>query len=402
MQAYIGRQVIIGRDQNILGYELLFRHAADAIQAQFDDDVEAGVQVMANLLTRMGTEWLLGDKLAVINVSAAMLDSEFIELLPPSRVVLDVVGALPVPVLVERCRHLRANGFAIALNNVQFSLEEPSLFAVADYLYFDVQHQDLAALETTIKSLGQLGTKKLIAKRVETPSEFLACQQMGFHYFQGHHFAHPETLSMRVIDPAYGRIIDLLNLVRTNADSAEIEAAIKRDVALPPKLFHYINSAGFGMARPVYSIRQALAMVGYRQLYRWLSLLVVTSAGAATPPALARTALIRARLMELLGQPLLSTSERDSLFIVGLFSLLDVILDIPMDRLLQMLNPPDTISEALLHQRGPYGPWLELVKACENIDAAYIGEIAQSLGLAAVQVNEAHLNALAWVEELEM
>lgn len=402
MQACIGRQVIVDRDQNILGYELLFRHAADATRAQFEDDVEASVQVIANLLTRMGTEWLLGDKLAVINVTATMLDSEFFELLPPSRVVLDVVGTAPVLALVERCRHLRAKGFAIALNDVQFPPASPSLLAVADYLYFDVQRQDLAALEPTVKALGQLGARKLIAKRVETPGEFQACKRMGFHYFQGYHFAHPETLSMRTIDPVYGRMIDLLNLVRTNAGSVEIEAAIKRDVALPTRLFYYINSAGFGMARPVYSIRQVLAMVGYRHLYRWLSLLVVTSAGAATSPALARTALIRARLMELLGQQRFTGSERDSLFIVGLFSRLDVILDIPMDCLLQMLNPPDSISEVLLHRRGPYGPWLELVEACESIDAERTGALGYGIGLTADQVNDAHLNALAWVEELEM
>lgn len=402
MQTCIGRQVIIDRNQEVLGYELLFRHAADATEARFDDDFAAGVEVMTSLLTRMGTDWLLGDKLAVINVTSAMLDSEFINLLPPARVVLDVVDKAPISMLVERCRRLHAKGFALAFSDLLPTPANQPLLELADYVYFDIRHQNMTMLGALVKSLGVYGVK-LIAKKVETPGEFRSCHEMGFHYFQGYHFARPETLSTRSIDPSYGRMIDLLNLVRTNAEATQIEAAIKSDVALSSRLFQYVNSAGFGMAaRPVYSIRQAVAMMGYRQLYRWLSLLIVTSAGAATPPALARTALTRGRLLELLGSLHLSSNERDSLFIVGVFSLLDVILDTPMDSLLRMLNPPEAISEALRRRGGPYGHWLELVEACEGTDAEHIYALTSTVGLTAEEVNEAHLNALAWVEELEM
>lgn len=398
MQAYIGRQVIIDRDQNILGYELLFRHAANATRAQFDDAFAAGAQVISNLLTQMGADWRLGDNLAVINVTAAMLDSELLELLPPTRIVLEVLD--PEAAALTTCRALQAKGYALAFNDAPGvpPAEQPWL-ELADYLYFDVRAQALAALSQRLAVLGKRRAK-LIAKRLETPAEFRACLEMGFDYFQGHHFARPETLSIKTINPAYGRMIDLLNLVRTNADTADIEAAIKRDVALPARLIHYINSVGFGATRPVYSIRQALAIMGYRQLYRWLSLLVVTSASATTPPALARMALIRARLMEQLGQLRLIGTERDNLFVVGLFSLLNVILEVPMESLLQMLSPPDTISAALLHRQGPYGVWLELAEACENIDASRVDALARQLTLTAEQVNHAHLDALAWVEDL--
>lgn len=399
MQAYIGRQVIIDRDQNILGYELLFRHAANATQAHFDNAFEAGAQVISTFLTQMGTDWRLGDNLAVINVTSSMLDSELLELLPPTRIVLEIIDPSPSQATLTACRELRAKGYALAFNDTPaLPIGQPWL-ELADYLYFSVRDRDLAALAGRIRALGRHDAK-LIAKCLETPGEFKACLDMGFDYFQGHHFARPETLSIKTLDPAYGRMIDLLNLVRTNADTADIETAIKRDVALPARLIQYINSVGFGASRPVYSIRQALAIMGYRQLYRWLSLLVVTSASATTPPALARMALIRARLMEQLGQLRLIGTERDNLFVVGLFSLLNVILDMPMETLLQMLSPPDTISAALLHRQGPYGAWLALAEACENIDAELVDTLARQLTLSAEQVNHAHLDALAWVEEL--
>lgn len=397
MQAYIDRQVIIDRDQKILGYELNFRHAMNAIHEQLEGDFVAGTQVIAGLLTQMGTEWLLGDNLVVISVAPAMLDSEFLELLPPSKVVLKITS-MSVS-LVARCQQLREKGFALAFNDIRPSVENKPILEMADYIYFNIQNQDMVILESIIKLLSRLDIK-LIAKKVETPFSFHEARQVGFHYFQGYHFAHSERLATRNIDPAYGRMIDLLNLVRTNADTMAIEAVIKSDVILPARLFQYVNSAGFGVARPVYSIRQALAMMGYRQLYRWLSLLIVTAAGAAAPPALAQTALIRAHLMELLGEHRLAGNERDNLFIVGLFSLLDVILDVPMVRVLETLNPPDIISEALLHRDGVYGIWLSLVEACEGSDAECVIILAQKIGLTAEQVNAAHLNALIWVEEL--
>lgn len=395
MQVYIDRQVIIDRDQKILGYTLHFQHAAHASPPPGNEDVMAAARLTASLLTQEGTAWQLGDNLVVISVTPAMLQSEFIELLPPAHVVLEIRDITPAH--HARCQQLRQQGFALALNELRPSLDNLPLMELADYINFNVNNQDMALLESMVKLLSRREIK-LIAQNVDTPAALHACQQAGFHYFQGQHFARPETLAERSIDPVYSHVIELLNLVRTNAETAAIEAVIKRDVMLPARLFQYVNSAAFGAWRPVYSIRQALALMGYRQLYRWLSLLTVSAAGAATPPALARTALIRAQQMELLGQHKMAGNERDNLFIVGLFSLLDVILGIPMPQVLAMLNPPDIIAEALLHRSGAYGNWLALVEACESTDAARIDTLAQAIGLSAGQINDALLGALVWVE----
>jgi len=398
---YIARQLIIDHEQRIIGYELLYRDAAETTQACFSDAVTAGTEVLSNLLTQMGVEFLLGENLAFINVSSAMLSNELIDLLPPSRVVLEIVGATPETELLGRCRELRSRGFRIALDNVLPTAQNIPLLEVADYAKIDIQRIDAADLRRVVPALRRFPLQ-LIAEKVETPAEFRSCKALAFDGYQGFHFAHPETLSVRAINPLQARVVELLNMVRGNADFAVIEAALKRDVGLSVRLLRYINSVGFGLSVQLRSTQQALTLLGYRQLYRWLSLLLLTADGKAPNVALARTALTRGRLTEMLGQERLSGHERDNLFIVGLFSLIDAILGVPMSKAIDTLGLPDNIREALLHRTGVYGTFLDLAEACEDGHWQRLDALAQKIGLTARQVNESHLRALAWAMEVAL
>lgn len=400
-QVFLARQLIIDREQKIVGYELLYRHAAEATRARFDDDTVAGREVLSNLLTQMGMEFLLGDNLAFINVSPAMLGSELIDLLPPSRVVLEIIGATPETHLLQRCRELCDRGFRIALDNVLATVENAPLLDVADYVKLDIQRFTAPELRRAVPALRRYPLK-LIAEKVETPAEFRNCKALAFDAFQGFHFAHPETLATRAINPAQARVIELLNMVRRNADFADIEGALKRDLGLSVRLIRYINSVGVGLSVQVRSTHQALTVLGYRQLYRWLSLLLLTTDGKTPNAALARTALTRGRLTETLGHERMKGHERDNLFIVGLFSLIDAILGIPMAKAIDTLGLPDNIGDALLHRNGIYGTFLGLAEACENGEWRRLESLAREIGLNATEVNEAHLRALAWAMDVAL
>ncbi|MBI5750914.1 MAG: EAL domain-containing protein [Hydrogenophilales bacterium] len=399
-QVFIGRQPIIDAQQKIIGYELLFRSNAEDNAAQFADDFSAGAQVLINTLSNMGTEWLMGDKLAFLNVTEAMLNSEFMELLPAKRIVLEIKGEItPAPALIERLQGLQALGFQFALHSAQITSDNEPLIKLASYVKVDLLKAPLDRLGDIAAKLKQFQLK-IIAEKVETLAAFKRCKECKFDYFQGYYFAHPEILTAKVINPAQAMVLEILNKVRNNADIAEIEKGFKRDVALSFKLLRYINSVGFGLSCEIQSIRHALSILGYQQLYRWLTLLIVTSNEGATPPALMKTAITRGRLTELLGQDMVDRSERDNLFIVGIFSLLDAMLEMPMDKVLEKLTLPENIADALLNRDGIYGPFLALAEACESADMALIDELATSLTLEPAKVNEAHLQALAWVEEL--
>jgi EAL and modified HD-GYP domain-containing signal transduction protein len=400
--AYIGRQPVIDRKQRVIGYELLYRHSAEATEAMISDEFEACANVVANTLSNMGTEWLLGNGLAFINVTPALLNSEILSLLPSDRIVLELefdAEEIKSADLLCLLRQARSKGFLVGLENVLPNRNTRPLVEIADYIKLDIQQFDDKALA---KAVGQYHEfqPKLIAKKVETMKQFLACAELDFPYFQGFHFARPETLSVKTINPAHATVLELLNKVRANADVSEIETTFKQNMALALKLLRYINSVGFGVNVHIQSIRHALTILGYRQLYRWLTLLLITANNGSPSPALIQTAMTRGRFTELLGQKYLEGSERVNLFIVGIFSMLDVILEMPMDAVLETLNLPENIVDALLHREGVFAPFLKLAEASERMDLKCIAEIAQTLALPAEEVNRAQFEALAWAERL--
>lgn len=398
--AFIGRQPILDTKQQIIAYELLFRDSAHAQDAVIEDNLKSCARVLVNTMSDMGAQWLLGDKLAFINVSEELLHSEFLELLPPQRTVLEVLENVPASEsVVARLKELRSQGFQVALDDFIPTADNAPLLQCAQYIKLDVHEHGLENIARLFNQLKVLPVK-LIAEKVETHEEFEACKKMGFHYFQGYYFAHPETLTAKVINPSYASVLDLLNMVSKDAEVKDVETGFKRDPALSFKLLRYINSVGFGLSCEIQSIRHALTILGTKQLYRWLTLLMVTAGENAAAPALMKTAITRGRLTELLGTDYFDKADRDNLFIVGVFSLLDAMLEMPMDQVLEKVLLPEAVTDALLNREGIYGPFLQLAEACEDADSSRIAQLAASLQYDPDKVNDCHIAALAWVENL--
>ena len=398
--AFIARQPILNAGHSIIAYELLFRHAAHAQSARIESDVDAGITVIANALCNMGTEWLLKGKQAFINMEVPMLMSSFSSLLPKENVVIEILETVQVTDdIIERLKELKQEGYRFALDDFHYHPGAEPLLPLADFVKLDVlahTPEELAKLVKTVRR----HPVKLVAEKVETLEQFKHCQSLGFDFFQGYYFAHPETLVERIINPVHATVLQLLEKVRQGADVKELEALFKKDVALTFKLMRYINSAGFGLSCEVQSIRHAVSILGMQPLYRWLTLLLVTAGSNATSPAQARTAITRGRLCELLGKTELPRSDQDNLFIVGVFSLLPAMLEMTMDQVLERLVIPEKIADALMDRTGLYGPFLSLTEAVESGDAARLEDLTLSLMLSPDQVSEAHLQALAWVEQL--
>lgn len=401
-QVFIGRQPIIDAKEHIIGYELLFRHSAEAQTAVFEDDLKAFSSVLVGTMGDLDTQWLLGDKLVFINVSEAMLVSDFLELMPPQRTVLEVLGSVVAnDEIIQRCHDLRHLGFKIALDNPQSHPGLQPLVEHADYIKIDAQSISLTDAEKIFDQY-QFDTHsiKMIAEKIESHEQFQAYKKIGYQRFQGFFFAHPETFTAKIINPSFDSVLLLLNMVSQDEDNAKIEAGFKRDAALSFKLLRYINSVGFGLSCEIQSIKHALTILGTKQLYRWLTLLMVTAGENSTPSALMKTSITRGRLTELLGESYLEKHDRDNLFIVGTFSLLDAILKMPMEQVLDKIQLPETVTEALLTRQGIYGPFLQLTEACEGADNKRVLEIAELLQYDASKVNEHHMAAIAWAESL--
>jgi EAL and modified HD-GYP domain-containing signal transduction protein len=398
--AYIARQPIVDAEHRLIAYELLSRHSAHAESAQVDSDVGAGITVISNTLLDMGTEWLLKGKLAFVNMEAAMLMSAFSTLLPQENVVIEVSETVrATPELLARLEELGAAGYRFALDDFQGLPEGDQLLPFASYVKLDVLTHSPDELTRMVQAARKYPVK-LVAERVETPEQFRDCRALGFDYFQGYYFARPENIVTRVINPTHATVLQLMEKVRQGAELKDLESLFKKDVALTFKLLRYINSAGFGLSCEVQSIRHAVSILGMQPLYRWLSLLLVTAGSGPAAPTLARTAITRGRLCELLGKQCLARSEQDNLFIVGVFSLLPALLEISMEELLERVVIPESFADALLNRQGLYGPFLALAEAMESGELQRLEGLSSSLMLTPDQASEAHMQALAWVEQL--
>lgn len=228
---------------------------------------------------------------------------------------------------------------------------------------------------------------------------FQTAVQQGYEGASGWFFlrGHPAP---KALSPAQGQIVQLLNLVRANADIGKIEQILKQDVAISYKLLRYINSAGFGLMVEIQSFRHAVSILGYDALNKWLSLLLVTASRDPSAPALMQTAIVRGRFMEILGASWLDSSHHDNLFITGAFSLLPLLTGASMAELIEAMSLPEGIVDALLYDSGEYAPLLRLAHLTEGFDGAALGKQVEELQLRPEQVNAALLSALSFADAL--
>lgn len=396
----IGRQPIVNSQQEIIGYEFFFRNEAEGSTTPFEEDIQTCAKILTTTMDEMHENWLLGQQLAFINVDHVMLNSLFLELMPAEKTVLEIVHHVQVtPEIIARITELKALKFRIALDNPQRHPQLEALVPHADFIKLDMREVDISEATQWYKQY-QRPSCKLIAEKVEESSQFRGLLDVGYQHFQGYFYAKPENINTKVINPSFDGVLHLLNLVSQDAENKVIENGFKRDTTLSYKLLRYINSVGFGLSCEVQSIGHALTILGRNQLYRWLTLLMVTAGNNSSSPALMKTSITRGRLTELLGEPFFEKRDRDNLFVVGVFSLLDVMLKVPMDNVLEKLQLPEAIVDALTERSGVFGPFLKLTEACEDANNEEILQLASLLQLNPEKVNKCHMEALAWTEAL--
>lgn len=221
----------------------------------------------------------------------------------------------------------------------------------------------------------------------------------GYDGASGWFFLHGNPPA-KSLSPGHTQIVRLLNLVRNNGEIRDIEAVLKQDVALSFKLLRYINSAGFGLMVEIQSFRHAVSILGYDALNKWLSLLLVTASRDPSAPALMQTAIARGRFMEEIGAGFFDAAERDNLFITGAFSLLHTLLGTSIQTLLEEMNLPPRVSEALLYGQGDFAPFLHLAQCCESFDPKALQAAVDQLHLGCEQVNRAQLVGLGFADSL--
>ena len=402
---FLARQPILGRDQHLVAYELLFRAAGEHDDARLTDGAAATAAVISHA-SQLGLEQVVGNKLAFVNVDDVVLMSDFVRFLPPNKVILEILETVkPTEPLLARVAELKELGFKFALDDViDHSAEVDQLLGLVDVVKIDLQGVAPAALGHLTASVRKSG-KKLLAEKVETQQEFRLCQELGFDYFQGYYFARPVILSGRKITPSEMVILHLLELINSDADDATIETAVKRDALISLNLLRLVNSRAAGPEHRIESVAEALTGLGRKQLRRWLQILMFAAPGSKVElnSPLLQLATTRGKLLELMS---LQVRPEDVLgaeraFTVGIMSLADVLFSMPMVDILDNVELADDVRSALLGRAGDLGAMLDVVERLEQADTGREFTAAlRKLDLTSKQVREIELAAFDWVREL--
>ncbi len=396
----IARQVIVDFKRKVFGYELFDRSVAHHLHTAASD-----AELLFNALSHSEYQEMLTLKPLFVNCTHESLAGGHLELINPERVVLEIPALNGDHIEdIEDRRHvledLRGRGFRLAFKHGVLGAPYVSWLSLASFIKIDMTMVKPGELVQLIAATADRSRAQLIAEKVEGAEQFQSLLDAGVKLFQGYWFEKPVEMKMQIIRPSQANIIQLINLVRQQASTAEIEDVLKKDPTMSFNLLRFINSSGFGLSREITSFRHAVMILGLKKLFRWAVLLMTTSPSDVTGPVVANAAVVRGRLMELLASELLPPDECDNAFVTGVFSLLDQMLGIPLDEALKSISLPEVVVEALVHRAGKLAPFLELTEACESANDEAFAKAANALLLSNQQVNWAHLQALAWTDAM--
>ena len=394
---FVARQPILTRDEKIFGYELLFR---DGVLDYFHcADGEAASRSTLDSSMLMGLDVLCGNHRAFVNCTREILLKDYITLLPPQQTVAEVLETVEADDLViAACQRIKEKGYLIALDDFIGNDPRAPLTDLADILKVDVRRTTPSERVMLVKKYGPWRCR-LLAEKVETREEFLAAREAGFVYFQGYFFRRPELMVAREIPANRLNYLRMLEAVsKPELDNDVIENLVKSEASICYRLLRYLNSAAFAFQNEIHSVRHALSLMGERETRRWVRLVATLAAAQQKSNELVVMALVRARFCELLS-PKIQHGDSD-LFLLGLLSLIDVMLEIPMAQVLEKVPVDHETKSLLLGGASRLRPLFQLMLARESGDWENSAELARQLQLTESTVAEAYWHAMQWARQV--
>lgn len=396
--SYIARQPILDKDKHTVGYELLFR---DGPKNTFPDiDPE---QATSRLLSDhfLSTHYeTLGDKLGFVNFPYQSLLNKVPTLFPSDSLVVEILeNCPPTKELLVAVKEMAALGYKIALDDFVPSKEWKSFLPYISMIKFDIRQ---VPIEKARMFMLRLSGSNIVflAEKVETYEEFEQAKAAGFDYFQGYFFSKPEMISRKSLEPSFMTVVQLLTEIsKPNIDYTTIEALISKDVTLSYKLLAFVNSSSIVRSK-IQSFKQALVYLGEDKLRKFVSLVALASSQNSKPDYLYGLSIQRARYCELLASNLTIKLEPGHAFLTGMFSLLDSLLDRPLEQILEEISIDETIKLAIITNKGILGDLLVLTKAYEHAEWDEVHLRCKALGLDQDTLSQCYDLSVKWTADL--
>ena len=393
---YVARQPILTPDERVFGYELLFRSdAANHFRSTDPTDATRSVIDMSSLL---GLGVLCDNTLAFINCNRDILLSEFITLLPPENVVLEILSTVPPDdEVMQACTQLKRAGVKIALDDYVVDDPREPLAYFADFIKVDLQQTSLTDAGLIVAS--HRAVCRMIAMKVETRQDFQFAKKAGFQLVQGYFFRRPQMVRTWTGSANQAIHLSILNAVlKPELDLKEVEDLIKKDATLCFRLLRYLNSPMFGFRAEICSVRQALLILGENEVRRWCRLAVTLEMAHGRTSDLMLTALTRAHFCELVG-PTVVDGDVD-LFLLGLLSLMDAILEIPMAAVVDALSVHQDIKSALMQKDSRLSALYNLMLSVEAGEWPEVARLCEDMHVSEPFISESQWKAMEWAQQV--
>jgi EAL and modified HD-GYP domain-containing signal transduction protein len=397
MDVYVARQPIFNQSKKLLAYELLFRDGTAKYVPGIDGDVATST-VLSNTFFAIGMDTMLGGKLSFINFTQNLLTQKVPLLLPKKTTVIEILEDIePNDDLIAACREMAQKGYTIALDDFTYSPELDPLIALANIIKFDFRLSTLEEIDAYLKQIPQKTRPVLLAEKVETHEEYQAAKEMGFSLFQGFFFCKPELVKGKELPGAQLNLMQIIVEVNNpNFQFKNLEKLISPDVNLSYRLLRYINSAFFAKSHQISSIKQALVYLGQVEIRRFVSLIGISNLAKGKPGELVRAACIRGKFCEQLATLSSSPNLDAELFTLGMFSLIDAIVDQSMEKVMNSLPLSDNIKSALVDRKGELIDYLRLVEYYERGQWDRVAEVCQTMQIDEQKLPESYLSACQW------
>jgi len=404
MDAYIARQPIFKKNMQIYGYELLFRSNAAAMSysgthAEAD---KATSQVVMESFYSMGVDSITGGKPAFINFTSRLLKENIATLFPKEHLVVEILEDVePTPEIIKACRMLFRKGYTLAMDDFTYRPEFKPLIKISKIIKFDFMLSPPDEIENMLKQMDTRG-KRLLAEKIETNENFTLAVKMGFSLFQGYFFCKPVTLSAKALSPLKVSYISLLKVINSDEyfDYRKLAATIRNDVALSYKLLKLVNSAYYGLRNEVKDIVQAITIIGTIEIRKWVFMISLVGLSSDKPDEIVKMSMIRGRFLENLNMKSMNIHSKESVFLTGLFSMLDVLLDMPMSSALEGIYLSDDVRMALVERKGRLYDLLELAVSMERSDWNRVDELMTLLNAEPQLISREYLTAVKWCNEM--
>lgn len=355
-------------------------------------------------INSVGIEAFTLDEPIFIPISSKMLTASlgFECMHPPQRIVFLFSSDLrPEEPYISHIKSLVSQGFGVAIAGIENIEPYHHILQYCTYFMLDVNNKPAHTIKSQLDILQKYPMLTPVAAEIPDENTFDTCMSMGFSLFEGPFYRQPVTKGSRDIDALKSNLVRLLNIVRNENFEFDIVAdTIQRDTALSLSLMTLINSPYIGLSQRVKTISHAVTLLGQNEVRKWATASVSRFLGADKPSEITKLSLTRAKFCENISPLFGMAEESSSLFMMGLFSVFDIILDIPIDKVFEKVLVSDEIYDALVMNKGPFFAVFDFISKYESADWASVEKIIESLKIPADAVYNAYIDSISWYSDL--